>query len=389
MKESTQETKNQNQSVANSNDSPSQINNTASLVAPTYQLKSTEDSVTSESDSSIQLKSTGAESPPNDQTNNNGLPGNLKAGIENLSGMSMDDVNVNYNSSKPAGLNARAYAQGSDIHVGPGQEDTLGHEAWHVVQQKQGRVKPTIQKKGVSINNDNALEKEADVMGAKASNFQGGESSAQLKSINSSNQVSQLDDEFYPDAETEPHIHMHKNGATFTSVGHNHKTIEDNNSVRESAIQEVFQILQFYGTERANSIITWMEQRYDLHPPENEEAISPHMEDMYEAAGEIGFEKSDFLEAFEEGKTDFKENKLSEFANDTLTSPHDKQEVLQAVDKIKIGSVLAGFSWGYVRDRYNSDSWAETIKDVTRDYIYQEITDQFPYQKENPHMSER
>jgi hypothetical protein len=67
--------------------------------------------------------------------NNAGLPDNLKAGIENLSGMSMDGVKVHYNSGKPAQLNALAYAQGQDIHVGPGQEKHLPHEAWHVVQQ--------------------------------------------------------------------------------------------------------------------------------------------------------------------------------------------------------------------------------------------------------------
>ena len=36
------------------------------------------------------------------------------------------------------------------------------------MQQMQGRVKPTIQAKGKSINDDAALEREADVMGAKA-----------------------------------------------------------------------------------------------------------------------------------------------------------------------------------------------------------------------------
>jgi len=45
----------------------------------------------------------------------------------------------------PAQLNALAYAQGSDIHVAPGQEKHLPHEAWHVVQQSKGRVKPTMQ----------------------------------------------------------------------------------------------------------------------------------------------------------------------------------------------------------------------------------------------------
>ncbi len=79
--------------------------------------------------------------------NNTGLPDNLKSGIENLSGMSMDNVKVHYNSAQPAQLNALAYAQGSDIHVAPGQEQHLPHEAWHVVQQAQGRVKPTMQMK--------------------------------------------------------------------------------------------------------------------------------------------------------------------------------------------------------------------------------------------------
>lgn len=102
-------------------------------------------------------------------TNNTGLPDNLKSGVESLSGMSMDHVKVHYNSSQPAQLSAQAYAQGSDIHVAPGQEQHLPHEAWHVVQQAQGRVQPTRQMKGdVPVNDDRGLEHEADVMGAKA-----------------------------------------------------------------------------------------------------------------------------------------------------------------------------------------------------------------------------
>lgn len=108
--------------------------------------------------------------------NNTGLPDNLKSGIESLSGMSMDSVKVHYNSSQPAQLNALAYAQGSDIHVAPGQEQHLPHEAWHVVQQAQGRVKPTMQmKEGVPVNDDHSLEHEADVMGAKAMQRQAAE----------------------------------------------------------------------------------------------------------------------------------------------------------------------------------------------------------------------
>jgi Domain of unknown function (DUF4157) len=101
--------------------------------------------------------------------NRTGLPDQLKAGIERLSGMAMDNVKVHYNSSQPAQVNALAYTQGSDIHVAPGQERHLPHEAWHVVQQKQGRVRPTMQlKEGVPVNDEEGLEHEADVMGAKA-----------------------------------------------------------------------------------------------------------------------------------------------------------------------------------------------------------------------------
>ncbi len=100
--------------------------------------------------------------------NNTGLPDNLKSGVETLSGLALDDVKVHYNSSKPTQLQALAYTQGTDIHVGPGQERHLPHEAWHVVQQKQGRVKPGVQKKGKVINNDPHLETEADVKGKQA-----------------------------------------------------------------------------------------------------------------------------------------------------------------------------------------------------------------------------
>ena len=90
-----------------------------------------------------------AEAPePVAKPNNTGLPDQLKAGIESLSGMSMDHVRVHYNSDKPAQLQAHAYAQGSEIHIGPGQEKHLAHEAWHVVQQAQGRVRATRQMKG-------------------------------------------------------------------------------------------------------------------------------------------------------------------------------------------------------------------------------------------------
>ena len=111
---------------------------------------------------------------PARQENHTGLPDGLKAGVETLSGLSLNDVQVHYNSSKPSEVQALAYTQGTEIHVGPGQEQYLAHEAWHVVQQKQGRVQPTLQAMGVAINDDKGLEREAEVMGERAQQVDGG-----------------------------------------------------------------------------------------------------------------------------------------------------------------------------------------------------------------------
>lgn len=134
------------------------------------QLQAIADSYSAKQNQSIQRKE-----------NKTGLPDNLKSGIENLSGYSMDDVNVHYNSEKTTQLHAHAYTQGTDIHLGPGQEKHLPHEAWHVVQQKQGRVRPTAQMNGnVKINDDDGLEKEADLMGTEALQMKSTEVSGSL-----------------------------------------------------------------------------------------------------------------------------------------------------------------------------------------------------------------
>lgn len=99
------------------------------------------------------------------KVNKTGIPDNMKNGIEALSGFHMDDVRVHYNSDRPAQFQALAYTQGTDIHIAPGQEKHLPHEAWHVVQQMQGRVRPTSRINGIGLNDDTALEHEADVMG--------------------------------------------------------------------------------------------------------------------------------------------------------------------------------------------------------------------------------
>lgn len=64
-----------------------------------------------------------------------GMPAQLKAGMDK------SDVRAHRNVDKPAQLNA----QGGDIHLGPGQEQHLPHEAWHLVQQREERVRETMQ----------------------------------------------------------------------------------------------------------------------------------------------------------------------------------------------------------------------------------------------------
>ncbi len=92
-----------------------------------------------------QLKEDASKPTSNTQGNDplTGFPNLLKAGFTAMG----HDINptVHYNSNKPAQLNAFAYAQGNDIHLGAGQERYLPHEAWHVLQQRQGRVASTAQ----------------------------------------------------------------------------------------------------------------------------------------------------------------------------------------------------------------------------------------------------
>ena len=125
------------------------------------------------SDSNTQTSSTTAPSGDRGQSqstssNQTGIPDTLKSNMESMSGYDLSDVRVHYRSQRPQQMGALAYTQGSNIYIGPGQEKHLPHEAWHVVQQKQGRVQETVQTKGISLNDETALEQEATVMGEQA-----------------------------------------------------------------------------------------------------------------------------------------------------------------------------------------------------------------------------
>lgn len=106
--------------------------------------------------------------PAQMKENQTGMPDQLKSGLETLGKTDLSDVRVHYNSDKPAQLKAEAFAQGKDIHLAPGKEHHLPHEGWHVIQQKAGRVQPTMDVNGAAVNDSPDLEQEADDMGAKA-----------------------------------------------------------------------------------------------------------------------------------------------------------------------------------------------------------------------------
>ena len=106
------------------------------------------------------------------------MPEEVQAKMENSFGQDFSNVNIHTDSDQAKNIGAQAYAQGNNIHFAPGQynpgsksgQELLGHELTHVVQQSQGKVQPgEVHGKGLNINNDPALEKEADEMGKLAS----------------------------------------------------------------------------------------------------------------------------------------------------------------------------------------------------------------------------
>lgn len=110
------------------------------------------------------------------EENQTGIPDDVKQRMETSFGTDFSSVRVHSDSSKAPEVGALAFTQGSDIHFAPGQfkpetssgQQLLGHELAHVVQQSEGRVQPTTEIAGMSVNDDVSLEHEADVLGAKA-----------------------------------------------------------------------------------------------------------------------------------------------------------------------------------------------------------------------------
>ena len=102
------------------------------------------------------------------------LPTDVRAKMESALGGDFSDVRVHVG-HEATSLGAIAYTWGTNIHFAPGQynphtiqgQKLLGHELWHVLQQKSGRVRNPFGG-GVAVVQDHALEAEADRMGIKA-----------------------------------------------------------------------------------------------------------------------------------------------------------------------------------------------------------------------------
>ena len=113
--------------------------------------------------------------PTETDENRTGMPDSVKSRMEDTFATDFSDVRVHPNSGKASKARALAYTQGSDVHFAPGQfkpessagQQLLGHELAHVVQQAQGRVKPTGEVTGLPVNDSPDLENEADRLGEK------------------------------------------------------------------------------------------------------------------------------------------------------------------------------------------------------------------------------
>ena len=103
------------------------------------------------------------------------MPAPVQAKMETAFGADFSAVRI-HESERADAIGAQAYTQGPDIQFSPGQyqphteagQALLGHELAHVVQQSQGRVGATAQARGLAVNDDDGLEREADEAGAQA-----------------------------------------------------------------------------------------------------------------------------------------------------------------------------------------------------------------------------
>ena len=86
--------------------------------------------------------------------------------IERKNHVPMTGIDITFNSSVPAQMDAKAIACGGNrLEIGPGYGDCINHELGHIVQQRLGLVKATGTINGKKVNTRKDLELNATMRG--------------------------------------------------------------------------------------------------------------------------------------------------------------------------------------------------------------------------------
>lgn len=159
----------------------------ASLPAPSYQLDAP---INNPPPIQTKPNEAGEASSTKKAASENAASENVLSTMGENFGQDFSSVKINTNSDKAKSMNALAYTQGEKIDFAPGQynpsskagQALIGHELTHVIQQRQNRVKSTNTIQGYQLNDDPALEAEANQMGKKVAEGQ------KVENLSSSNQ---------------------------------------------------------------------------------------------------------------------------------------------------------------------------------------------------------
>lgn len=116
---------------------------------------------------------------PQERASATGIPGPVLTKMEQAFKTDFSTVRVHANSTYARTIGALAYTRGNDIHFAPGKynpetrqgQELLGHELAHRFQNGQERVRPTTQIKGLPVNDNPGLEKQANCLGRRAAHF--------------------------------------------------------------------------------------------------------------------------------------------------------------------------------------------------------------------------
>ena len=147
----------------------------------------------------LQAKSETQNISSTSSSENRTLPSDIKQSAESTLQEDLSDVQIKENENASQ-IGALAYTQGNEITFAPGQfqpdtqkgKELIGHELTHVKQQRENRVQPTTQAKGLPVNDDKSLEREADNTGRSIASGNSNQSRNSTNSTSTSSNTTQL-----------------------------------------------------------------------------------------------------------------------------------------------------------------------------------------------------